>query len=103
MIHDIVLLICGAVIGFGPMFIWSILRPSVTVSPMGLTFPDTYEDPDMPSEAFNTALANLIAAKDAEKDKAVADALAAQPVVTDTGPAVDADDTAAIVAATPAA
>lgn len=70
--------------------------------------------PKMPtSQQFQDALTNLLAAKDAQAAKAVTDATAplnakiseleATPPVTDTGPQVDTDDTAALVAATPAA
>lgn len=68
--------------------------------------------PPMPSQQFADALTNLLAAKDAQAAKMVEAATAplnakiaeleAVPQVTDTGPAVDADDTAALVSATPA-
>lgn len=62
------------------------------------------------SDAFQTALNNLTAAYEAKVAaahnataavQAELDALKAQPPVVDTGPQVDADDTAAVVAATP--
>lgn len=104
MVYDLALIASGLCMGGGMVAIVLLnLRPSAPVSAVEVTFLDTCKDDDMPSQTFTDALNNLVAAKDAEKAKAVADALANVPQVTDTGPAVDADDTAAVIAATPSA
>lgn len=104
MVYDLALIAAGLCMGGGiTALILILLVFPATVSPARHHHRDTCKDFDMPSDAFNAALVNLVSAFNAVKDKAVADALANLPApVTDTGPTVDADDTAALVAATPA-
>ena len=93
-----------------PQIVWSVLIAVQAILLAALFL--TLKGQDMPSTEFTNALSALTGAyegklttKQAELDAVSAElaALKAAPVVTDTGPQVDADDTAAIIAATPAA